>query len=231
MLKYIFSLCLIMGWLQGYCQDTSRLDSLLEASRPDFTPRVLHLNYNMLRFGENLLNKPKNSQEIHLALGMYRYFVVADFGTANTDRGGDYSYTNSGTYWRVGIDANMSKAWRQDNILAFGLRYGRANFEDQADYSRTLASGEELTFRNENEQVTARWAELVFKLRSVIWKDLIAGYTMRYQFYALVDGAGDLQPFDIPGYGKTDRPNSFGFDFYLGWRINLSNQPEPAPVK
>jgi hypothetical protein len=28
---------------------------------------------------------------------------------------------------------------------------------------------------------------------------------------------------------ETDRPNSFGFDFYMGCRFHLKNPPEPVP--
>lgn len=212
-----------MAW--GACAQTEQaqrvLDSLSE-SRPKFMPRSLQLNYNVLRMGEVILAKPQQSQEIQAELGIHKFFLVADFGTSTILRGDEYTYQNDGTYWRVGADVNMSKSW-QENMIGLGLRYCQAQFSDRATFERELLDGSTQIFDLNNPDLRSRWAELVFKMRVKLWKGLSTGYTMRYQFFEYTPGLEDsqLRPFDIPGYGKTNRPNSFQFDYYVGWRFDF----------
>ena len=50
--------------------------------------------------------------------------------------------------------------------------------------------------------------------------NVFAGYTMRYQFFQSIDSPSEvLQTYDIPGFGRTFKPSSFGFDFYVGYRL------------
>lgn len=221
MWKSIFSVGLCLVTLGLSAQEEKLLDSLLDEG-PKFAPRSIQINYNLMRLGENLLDKPQNSREIQLELGIHKFFLVADFGKAETLRGEDYSYQNEGSYWRAGFDVNMSKLW-QEQMIGLGLRYAQADFQDAATFTRVLGDGSTQDFAFANPNLQSRWAELVFKMRVTIWKNLSTGYTMRYQFFERTKGleGSQLKPFDIPGYGKTNRPNSFGFDYYLGWRINL----------
>jgi hypothetical protein len=229
MWRYIFSLLAVCVGLVAVAQEAAvvkAVDKITEEPHPKFAPRFVQFNYNILRFGENLLDKPQTSQEIQAELGIHKYLLVADLGFAQTDRGTDYSYQSEGNYWRVGLDANMSAAWKEGQVLAIGLRYARANYGDQTTFTRVFGENGEIIqeFAFENTELSSRWAELIFKMRVPFWKGLSTGYTMRYQFLLVTQGleGSQLQPFDIPGYGRTNRPSSFGFDFYLGWRIDLS---------
>ena len=202
-------------------------DIVIEEDRPTFGLRTLQINYNLLRLGENLLNKPKNSQEIQVEWGIHdRYALVADLGTATTRRGDSYAYESKGSYWRSGIDVNMSKDVNSGNMIGIGLRYAQANFEDQIRITRSFQDKNDQVitqmFAYNNPQLSSEWMEFVFKMRVSIWKQLYMGYTLRYQFFNQLKGDDkNLQTFDIPGYGKTSKPNSFGFDYYVGWRINF----------
>ena len=206
-------------------QETPSLVTIDEG--PKFYLRSFEANYNILRLSQNLLSKHKTSQELQVELGIHKkYSLVADLGYAKTNRGKTYDYESKGSYWRVGIDANMSSDVESGNFIGMGLRYARANFEDRISYDQTtldkngntLVQG--LTYTN--SKLTSDWMELVFKMRVNVWKQFYTGYTLRYQFFNQLDGAdNELQTFDIPGYGKTTQPNSFGFDYYLGWRINF----------
>jgi len=226
MWRSIFSLLAMCTGLMAAAQEAAVADAvekIIEDPHPKFAPRFVQFNYNILRFGENLLDKPQTSQELQAELGIHKYLLVADVGFAQTERGEDYTYQSEGNYWRVGLDANLSKAWEDGQVLAIGLRYARANHSDQTAFTRTVVNGDVQEFAFENADLSSRWAELVFKMRVKVWKGLSTGYTMRYQFLLVTQGleGSQLQPFDIPGYGRTNRPSSFGFDYYIGWRIDF----------
>lgn len=223
MWKFTFSWLLIIA-LNAHGQDAGEIVSgLLDTDTlPKYRVRSVSANFNVMRFGENLLNKPRNSYEVQGELGIHKFFLTGDFGFEETVR---QTYSSNGSYWRIGLDANMSAKWEEGNMIGIGLRYARANFSDQAVFSQTLLDGnddpvlvQQIELSNDNLQ--ARWGELIFKMRGAIHKNLYMGYTMRYQFYMILSPyPEELRPFDVPGYGKTRRPNSFQFDYYVGWRF------------
>jgi hypothetical protein len=234
MLRFIINVALI-GWVSVcHGQDTlAVVKKVVEEPIPKFAPRFLQFNYNVLRLGENVLGKPRASQEIQAELGIHKYLIVADIGLADVSRvGEDYFYESQGNYWRLGIDANLSTAWERGQVIAIGLRYARARYEDRAQFIRVLDNDAIQVFDLSNTGLSSRWAELVFKMKVPVWKNLSTGYTMRYQFYQVTQGLQNnvLQPLDIPGYGKTNRPNSFQFDYYIGWRLNFV-KPQPLPTR
>ncbi len=159
--------------------------------------------------------------EAELSLGINRWNGVFDFGTEKNERSGGYSYENKGTYLRAGIDRNFIQKVRSGNVLALGLRYARASFEDQLVYSI-----EDVGFGNQeidlsNSDLKARWLELNFTLRGKITSQLYTGFTLRWKFSRKVSGEGSLQTFDIPGFGNTKRQNATSFDYYVMWRVPL----------
>lgn len=222
MWKYIFSLLLLVS-LSVTAQTGEDIgiteDLFVNDSLPKFRIRSITANYNVMRFAENVLDKPRTSQEIQGELNIHKFYLVGDLGFETTDRLG---YESEGTYWRAGLDVNLSAAWEEGQFIGLGLRVAQANFSDQALVTRTLVDESELLVNLANDNLKAQWAELVFKIRGKIAGNIYTGYTMRYQFFLNYDKyPEELRPFDVPGYGKTKRPNSFQFDYYIGWRFNF----------
>lgn len=236
MWRYIFSVALGSLLLTTSGQEVEKaVKEVVEDPIPKFAPRFLQFNYNVMRFGENVLGKPRSGQEVQAELGIHKYLIIADFGFEEVSRGEDYLYESNGSYWRIGLDANLSTAWERGQVIAIGLRYAHATYEDRAQFTRiTPAEPTDIIqeFDLSNTGLSSRWAELVFKMKVPVWKNLSTGYTMRYQFYQVTQGLknNELQPLDIPGYGKTNRPNSFQFDYYIGWRLNFV-KPLELPAK
>ncbi len=224
MWKFIFSGILLVSTFGLVGQEPEIV--LLEQG-PAFSFRYLQANYNSFRLAQSILSGPKNSQEIQVELGIHKKFtVVADIGQASTIRGKTYNYESHGTYWRAGIDANMSSDPESGNFIGMGIRYARASFNDKISYDKSTDDWEgetlEQNLNYSNPKLESEWVELVFKMRVKIWKQLYTGYTLRYQFFnQLNNGNETLNTFDIPGYGKTTIANSFGFDYYVGWRMNF----------
>lgn len=224
MWKFISSLLLLAIAIQSSAQTDEEIESarnvLAQDTLPKFRIRSVTANYNIFRMAENLLDKPRTSQEVQVEMNIHKFFLVGDMGSEKTERLG---YQMEGNYWRAGLDINLSSAWEEGQFIGLGLRVAQANFSDQAQITRTLVDDSELAVNLNNEDIKAQWAELVFKIRGKIAGNLYTGYTMRYQFFRNYDPyPEELRPFDVPGYGKTKRPNSFQFDYYIGWRFNFN---------
>lgn len=176
------------------------------------------IGVNLFRSATTFLGSGKDSHEAQIALGINRMNVVMDVGIENNNRSAAYSYENKGNYFRVGIDNNFVKHVQSGNVLALGLRYARASFNDELIYTLDNGFGEQ-NLSLSNPDLNARWVELVFTLRGKIVSQLYTGFSLRWKFSRKINGEGILRTYDIPGFGTTSRENATSFDYYLMWRI------------
>ncbi len=186
-----------------------------------FRPYEVKIAVNAIRSIRTFTEDDLTSHEVQTALAIHKYNLVVDFGIEEHQRGESFAYENKGSYYRVGFDRNFTKDKASGNVLSLGLRYARANFDDRLIYTADQGFGEQ-EYVLENNSLTARWAEVTFNVRGKIISNLYMGFTMRWQLLRKINGEGDLQTFDIPGFGKTNRKNSTTFDYYLALRIPLS---------
>ncbi|MEP1096175.1 MAG: DUF6048 family protein [Cyclobacteriaceae bacterium] len=191
-----------------------------KVKRPKLGFHEAKFGVNLLRSGRTLLGSGKDMHEGELALAFNSWNYVFDFGTEKNERSGTYSYENSGTYFRAGVDRNFVQNPAKGNVLALGLRYARASFDDQLSYTLDNGFGAQ-DIDLSNTDLKARWMELNFTLRGKIVSQLYTGFTLRWKFSRKVSGEGLLKTFDIPGFGNTKRENATSFDYYLMWRIPL----------
>ncbi|MEM0938463.1 MAG: DUF6048 family protein [Bacteroidota bacterium] len=228
MLKYIFSLWLASLVVVSVAQPSNipqenTPQENTSQEKVNWTPHHLMLGFNAIRTGRTLLGQGLTTHEIQARMGMSRAIAVLDLGTEKNRRGETFNYVNSGQYFRFGGDWNFVKDQESGNVLSLGLRYARAGFKDDLDYSSDQGFGTE-DFEFSNTDLNARWLEVTLNLRGRIISDLYMGFTMRWQTYRKVNGEGILKTFDIPGFGKTRRDNSTAFDYYIMWRLPLNSK-------
>ena len=212
MSKYIFSTIFLILVCASFAQEAN------ETIERDFRPHEIKIGVNGIRSFRTPLNSDYTSHELQTMVGFYRYILVIDAGTEKNLRGETFNYENSGWYWRSGVDWNFIKNKESGNVLSLGLRYARASFKDELEYTSDQGFGEE-DFRYSNTDLTARWYELTLNMRGKVATNLYMGFTLRWQFSRKINGEGDLKTFDIPGFGSTTRNNSTAFDYYLAWRL------------
>ena len=188
----------------------------------DFRPYEVKIGMNAIRSIRTFAGSDLTTHEFQTAVAIHKYNVVFDYGVEEHRRGETFDYQNKGSYFRAGIDRNFSKDKASGNVLSLGLRYARANFEDQLMYTSNQGFGEQ-NYILKNNDLTARWMEVAFNVRGRIISNLYMGFTMRWQFARKINGEGQLKTYDIPGFGKTRQQNSTAFDYYLMWRIPIKN--------
>jgi hypothetical protein len=67
--------------------------------------------------------------------------------------------------------------------------------------------------------MSAKWGELTVGLRVKIWKEFWMGYTARMKFFPTIGNAGEIQTYDVPGYGLAAKRTYYGFNYQVFWRI------------
>lgn len=124
-------------------------------------------------------------------------------------------YTNSGNYWRVGVDINLLKKDKAKNMFFFGLRYGRSAYREDLTYKiSTDEFGNTINYLK-NDDMKSGWAEMTTGLRVRVLKNFWMGYTGRLKFAVSVAEDQRLQSYDVPGYGLTFKKPWWGFNYYL----------------
>ncbi|GAB4233395.1 MAG: hypothetical protein Tsb0034_06620 [Ekhidna sp.] len=214
MWRFIFSLILIGYTTSLVAQDRPQLPK----EKVSFKPHDIKVGLNAIRTGRTMFGTDIQTYEVQGILALHQFNLVADLGSEKNTRGESFGYESSGNYFRIGTDWNFVKDRPSGNILSLGLRYARAYFKDELVFSGDQGFGEQ-TFAYANPKLRARWFEVTFNLRGKVVSNLYMGFTMRWQAFRTLRGEETLKAYEIPGFGKTKRQNSTGFDYYIMWRI------------
>ncbi len=134
-----------------------------------------------------------------------------------------YSYQISGFYTLVGADYNVLKNENRikNDILFIGLRYGASSFNQKVDNITISNYWGNYVGNFENEQLFGQWAEITGGIKAELYfaKNVFVGWTLRAKI--LISGKDNevLEPYIIPGYGKTEKNFRFGLSWFIAYRI------------
>jgi hypothetical protein len=191
--------------------------------KKDFIPTGIRVGTDILSIIRSSADDSFQGLETSIDVDFYRYFFTVELGNwqRNFDTDSEI-YSNRGTYWRAGVDINFLKTDPEKNMLFLGARYANGTFsevltilvDDQwGSGPRVLTNGD----------AQANWVELTGGLRVKIWKFVWLGYTARYKFGLRMSGLSNLAPHDVPGYGRTDKNTTWGFNYSVLIRIPFRN--------
>lgn len=223
MFRYFFSL-LAIGWvLQAQAQEEPppqkkiRIDTVPKS----YLPTGLRIGTDVLALIRSKDNSFKG-WEVNFDTDLYRYFVTVDYGYWATNQLlGNGRYSNSGHYLRFGADVNFLLKDPEKNMFFLGMRYGIASFNESVQYSNSaMYSGFGTnSYSRSNGNLNGHWIEITTGLRVKIVSGFWMGCTARLKFAPAVSGFGQLQPYDMPGYGIVEEAPYWGFNYQVFWRL------------
>lgn len=208
--------------------DTIRTDTV----RNRYTPTGVRVGYDMINPVKTYVQDNFKGWELQADVDFDRYYLVVEYGNWGKNLASDSAaYANTGNYWRAGIDVNFLTKDPERNVFFLGARYGRSVFSETMSVMRyDPAWGHHSdTFRHSD--VTASWVELTTGLKVKIWKMVWLGYTARFKFARSAAGSSEMLPYNIPGFGNTDKDTAWGFNYYLLVRLPLRKTPAPPAPK
>jgi hypothetical protein len=144
-----------------------------------------------------------------------------------------FAYKSYGTYLKAGLEYNLFKvdeANNLDNVLV-GFRYGYAIQQHESpsytvgngywsDYTGSIGTG----FAN------THWVEILFGIRTEIWKNWFMGWTIRASRIIAQNHESSLEPAVIPGFGKYRGVVNAGFSYTIEYQLPFSKrQKSPKP--
>lgn len=163
------------------------------------------------------------------------YFPTVELGMQwFDDKENGYHYMNNGGYARLGLDVNITKfeSLKDQDIVFVGLRYGYSHFYQEANniiYSNYWGN---INTSLPRQPLSAHWAEIVFGMKGEISANIFLGWSLRAKFPFYQTKNPLMNPFIIPGLGKTTGEVPVDFSFTLSYRIPLfKTKTLPKPIK
>ncbi len=222
--KYIALFSLLLVGIASFSQEEvseKKKEGEIDTVKISFRPKGLRLGADLVGVTKSAIDADKTELEFSAEVELHRYLVNFEYGQFEVLRsGGDASiYQNKGAYFRTGIDINLFRKETDVNILFFGLRYGKATFDDQLQYLQTSTFFSDNTIDRSNTNINARWYEMTAGIKLRIAHNFWLGFTNRFKFSLKTDDSDTLTPHDIPGYGRASEESTWGFNYLLMYRI------------
>ena len=220
-------LCLDASCLYAQVVDTLSIDTV----KNKYLPTGIRVGIDAVPFAQSRLQDNFTGWEFEGDIDFYRYYLTLESGGSRRNLSSDStSYANDGTYWRVGVDVNFLTTDPDRNVFFLGARYGRAQFAESMSVFTYDPIWGYLSDNFYHSGVRASWVELTAGLRVKIWKIFWLGYTGRLKFGLSTKGSSEMLSYDVPGFGRTDKETTWGFNYYVMLRLPLRKAP-PPPVR
>lgn len=188
--------------------------------KKDYNPTGIRIGLDALTLARNSYDKSFKGWEVNTDVDFNRYFFTVDFGSSGRTLAGDgEKYSNSGTYFRAGVDVNFLTKDPEKNMFFIGARYGRATFSENLDINRVDSVWGPINSSLANSSINGGWFELTTGIRVKMWKMIWMGYTARYKFGLSTNETGSMKPADVPGFGNTNKEAIWGFNYQILIRI------------
>ena len=152
------------------------------------------------------------------------FFATIEGGYLNYNSNhSDYKYTINGNYALVGFDYNVFRQeLKVDNDIFFvGIRYGFSKFEQQAENFTLTNYWGTYTGNYDKQQLSGQWVELTGGLKAELYfaKNVFIGWTVRSKILLSGKNNDIMNPYIIPGYGKTEKSFKFNISWFVSYLI------------
>lgn len=155
-----------------------------------------------------------------------RYFPYVEAGLSNADDTPEnYNYTfktKTAPFFKVGIGYNIFYNSNPDYQLKVALRYGLTHYTYQITDVTVEVPYWGITDRfslPEQSATTGYW-ELAVALKAKVWRNISAGWALKYHNILHESGVTEGKPILVPGYGR--RKTSFAGSFSIIYTFNLN---------
>ena len=143
----------------------------------------------------------------------------------------DMNFTYKGKlspYVRLGANYNMMFKSDPRYQVGLGFRLGYSTFKyDVTNITqRSDYWGEHYTYDIKGESSHALWGEFLAGLRVNLWRNISAGWQVKYQGIFNYKKNANTRPWYVPGFGPRDRKWAFTFSVYYTIPLSLDKWPK-----
>lgn len=187
----------------------------------EYLPSQIKVGTDLSYLGLSLISNEKNQFELNADIDISRFFISGDYGFAEWKFSNEnFTYDNSGNYFRVGLDYNFMKNDEDDNAIYIGFRYGNSLFNENFNYAVFDPFFGDFTDNIQVLERKGRWFEGVVGMKIRIWKGLFLGWSGRFKFAKKISSSpSTFNNYWIPGYGKSSKGTLWGLNYQIFYRI------------
>lgn len=228
MSKYSFSTVLLLcSFLMFSQQQQVKKDSI----PPKKERYGLRLGVDLFKLSRSIYDKDYKGLEFS---GDYRltrrYYLAAELGNENKTTDDDQlNFTTKGSYLRLGFDYNAHENWLDlENMIFIGLRYGISTFSQELNSYNIynphpyFEENPEVQSGQKYSGLSASWAEVVFGLKTQVFKNTFVGFSMRLNMLLSNKKPGGFDNLYVPGFNRTYNGDfGFGFNYSVSYFLPL----------
>ncbi len=227
MLKYTFSLLLVLVSLVGTAQEVKIKDSII----PKKERYGIRFGVDVVKLARGFFEKDYRGIEL---VGDYkltrRHYIAAELGNERkTVDDEQLNFTTEGTYIKVGFDYNAYKNWAgMENMIYVGMRYGVSSFSQTLNsyqiYNPNTYFGESQIIEpgDKFEGLSAQWVEVIAGIKAEVFKNVYVGFSFRVHHLVSNKKPDNFDNLYIPGFNRTYNGNfGAGFNYTLSYFLPL----------
>ena len=187
----------------------------------------LRLGFDISKLSLNFIQPERKTFEGSMDMELFKnVYPAIEFGSNSIKLHKDtlFNYYSNGYYGRIGVDYNLIKPLdsADNEMLIAGIRYGYAFFNDHADSIRIKDNyWGDFHGNLPAKSLKAQWIELVFGLRTEVFKNFYLGFSIRSRMRLAKIKEDQAEPYWIPGYGKGNAKACFGFNYSIYYSLPL----------
>lgn len=213
---------------------------------PETSPVSQSLRISGIRFGidlqpwiRGLASQERTLYNAHLRVDVnqgnsLRFGMLLDYTDSRALLEGDSAtYRNDGSTARIGAYLNVLPLDPDYNMVTIGLAYGRSWFNEGLEGVVSDRLYNDFNVSRSSTGLSAGWVEVVAGMQARIWKQFYAGYNLQLRLFPHFENSDQLQIYEIPGFGRASEKSSFGFSYYLLYRIPFGKRvpTEKVPLE
>ena len=205
----------------------------VHAQKGTVMPSAVRIGTDLGYLGVSIFDQDKQLFEIVADVDVYKFFLTADYGMSSWKfNRSDFEYDNNGSYFKVGVDYNLTARDPDLNVIYFGMKYANSSFSEKFNYSVTDPFYFDYSEEISKSNLSAYWIEANFGMKVKVWKQLYLGWAGRIKFAKKVKSDhSSFNTYFIPGYGKAEYDSRWGFNFQIFYRIPFREKPPYKPKK
>lgn len=147
----------------------------------------------------------------------------------------NYTYSNNGTFARLGMDFNllkpekaMGKYW-----AGIGLKYGLSRYNSTTSMLSKENYWGVTTMSIPTKKNWGHFVEVDPGIKAELFKNFSVGWNISIRMLVHSGGSKDLKPIYLPGFGNSTKTVTAGIGYFLIWNIPykkitvITNKEEP----
>ena len=204
-------------------------------AKSKYVPMGIRVGIDVFEPISRIWQQHRSQREFNVDIAFHRVLFEADYGRSNSKRE-DVNKQNSvsiykshGDFFRIGLDYNFLKKKPNHSVIFMGARYAMSSFKDELTSTiekQKYWAGRSIDAQQNN--LKARWLELVGGAKVKVWNRLFVGFTVRLKFNKHVRNTHAYLPFEVPGWGLNALKTYGGFNYYLSYGIHVNKRVDRA---